>query len=291
MRTRQAFTLIELLVVISIIALLIAILLPALGAAREAARNSQCLSNVKQHATTGHAHVADMKGQFPSAGILRGMTASQAREYRANSVTYGPSRIPAPWTAALGKEYMGYDIDLSSQADMLADMNDLDRVIPFVCPSDIEVDPITQLGMDIPGIPFIGDGVLNGLSSYGHNEALLGYEFGTDRIAGDSDKVSEPSSVMFTGDGEPRTEGFGQWSTFYNRLDDNVLYDAWNSIGFAGIAGTNSIFVDNSQGKTNERHSRSGMNVAFADGHGASVSLLDQDAMEDVYLSKGLGRE
>ncbi|NJL32443.1 MAG: prepilin-type N-terminal cleavage/methylation domain-containing protein [Phycisphaerales bacterium] len=45
---RPGFTLIELLVVISIIALLIALLLPALGAAREAAATSACLSNQKQ---------------------------------------------------------------------------------------------------------------------------------------------------------------------------------------------------------------------------------------------------
>jgi len=45
---RRAFTLIELLVVISIIALLIAILLPALSSARSIARQTQCLSNVKQ---------------------------------------------------------------------------------------------------------------------------------------------------------------------------------------------------------------------------------------------------
>lgn len=46
--TYRAFMLIELLVVISIISLLILILLPALGAARGAARDAQCLTNMRQ---------------------------------------------------------------------------------------------------------------------------------------------------------------------------------------------------------------------------------------------------
>lgn len=59
---RRAFTLIELLVVISIIALLIAILLPALSKARESARMSQCLTNVRGLAQATYAFATDNKG-------------------------------------------------------------------------------------------------------------------------------------------------------------------------------------------------------------------------------------
>jgi prepilin-type N-terminal cleavage/methylation domain-containing protein len=68
---QRGFTLIELLVSISIIALLMSLILPAVNSAREAARRTECLNNVK-NLSLALLNATETKKRFPAAAYWGG---------------------------------------------------------------------------------------------------------------------------------------------------------------------------------------------------------------------------
>ncbi|KPK42681.1 MAG: hypothetical protein AMJ78_01705 [Omnitrophica WOR_2 bacterium SM23_29] len=67
MSAKKGFTLIELLVVMAIIIILAGLLMPALGRAREQARRTTCISNLKQLGSALALYSADYNEAYPAA--------------------------------------------------------------------------------------------------------------------------------------------------------------------------------------------------------------------------------
>ncbi|MGB0766192.1 MAG: prepilin-type N-terminal cleavage/methylation domain-containing protein [Phycisphaeraceae bacterium] len=268
---RKAFTLIELLVVISIIALLIAILLPALSQARESARLSQCLSNNRQQVIASNVHATERKEQLPIAGSITGITLVGTNPQLKNTVLYddGGTLRPAPLMAQLA-EYMSTSVDLTSRATVEQHVQDRSRMQAFLCPSHAE--PIVATTLVQGSNPW---GAPDGFTSYGYNEALLGYRPGSDRVFGDLNRVRTPSKVMFLGDAQARTF-FRPLIDFFDQGPNDTLYTYYQF----DVANNVNLFDP-------ERHDDR-MTVSFADGSATTIKIIESD-MDEVWLSRGLG--
>jgi prepilin-type N-terminal cleavage/methylation domain-containing protein/prepilin-type processing-associated H-X9-DG protein len=147
---KRGFTLIELLVVIAIIAILAAILFPVFARAREKARQTSCLSNVKQISLGILMYAQDYDEQFPflytiHPGNLRRDISFSIRPYLMNFDIFNcPSSdrkvTPTENTTYHSYSY-GYHVGMFRSISASAKMADIKRPAQIVMTGDVCQDP------------------------------------------------------------------------------------------------------------------------------------------------------
>jgi prepilin-type N-terminal cleavage/methylation domain-containing protein/prepilin-type processing-associated H-X9-DG protein len=129
----HGFTLVELLVVIAIIGVLVALLLPAIQAAREAARRSSCVNNLKQIGVALSNHESAYQ-EFPE-GISRPASGNRAN--------WGWASHLLPYLEQQ-ELYDGLDVQANNLRDSFVAAPNPDayvallrtRIVSYLCPSD-----------------------------------------------------------------------------------------------------------------------------------------------------------
>lgn len=135
---RLGFTLIELLVVIAIIGVLVALLLPAVQRAREAARRTGCMSNLRQIAVAMHNY-HDAHGVLPPAyvgsprasGSIEGVTFPDNNRNGPSGFAWGMMLLPF---LDQGPAYERFDPKQACWAEVNAE-GARQKIAVFLCPS------------------------------------------------------------------------------------------------------------------------------------------------------------
>ena len=230
-RARRGFTLIELLVVIAIIAVLIALLLPAVQQAREAARRSQCINNLKQLGLALHNY-HDTMTVFPPGwlGVQGGVSHMEGQ----SGFAWGAHLLPYMDQAPLYTQ-INFNLSCADAANTVARQTVLNV---FRCPSDPspntwalpeEADP-THILATLPTANYVGS-----FGSQGFETICVGGAFPAAQCMGDGMFFHNSSTRMRdVTDGSSNTIFLGEHRT------DNAL--GWHSTWVGAVpAGEESI--------------------------------------------------
>lgn len=258
-RTRSAFTLIELLVVISIIALLIAILLPALSAARASARNSQCLSNVRQIGAIGmHAYATDHQEYLPHLNSTITFDDDKWWHQALGNLDYLPVGQPEPMTTAFSDKY-----NRNAYIESV-----------WRCPEVQEDELLNENWTAPPPGPGWGGGygVNSGFGisdSVARSGLIRDLKYGSARL----DRLTNVTNLLLASDaGVPR--GNGRYSTW---------------IAIRPVAGGDQTWIPYDGGTPIQqpaaRHSNRTVNIAYTDGHGANLTYDEMNTNPDNLMA------